>query len=136
MQRTWVAVGQEAADLENQLVHEWRVTRLSGLGIPRPMADAAADHVDWHQIARLVRRGCLPTLALRIVSLGPGQGTSLGPGQGVRRWPGPGSYARVGGVAWLAGSGAGSVPDRFWRLTRIMASAMMAASARMPAETR
>jgi hypothetical protein len=26
-----------------------------------------ADHIDWHQVARLVRRGCPPRLALRIV---------------------------------------------------------------------
>ena len=28
----------------------------------------AVDHLDWHQIARLVQRGCPPQLALRIVS--------------------------------------------------------------------
>jgi hypothetical protein len=66
MQRT-VVVGQEAVDLESQLVHEWRVTRLTGLGIPWPVAEADADRVDWHQIAGLVRRGCPPMLALRIV---------------------------------------------------------------------
>jgi DNA-binding NarL/FixJ family response regulator len=27
----------------------------------------AADHVDWHQVAKLVQRGCPPQLALRIV---------------------------------------------------------------------
>jgi hypothetical protein len=67
MQRTQAAVGREAIDLENQLVHDWRVTRLTSLGIPRPMAEVEADSVDWHQIARLVRRGCSPMLALRIV---------------------------------------------------------------------
>lgn len=59
--------GREAIDAEIQRVHEWRVTRLTGLGISRPMAEADADHVDWHQIARLVRHGCPPILALRIV---------------------------------------------------------------------
>jgi hypothetical protein len=67
MQPTRVVVGREAVDLENQLVHDWRVTRLTGLGIPRPMAEVNADNVDWHQIARLARRGCPPMLALRIV---------------------------------------------------------------------
>jgi len=67
MERTQVVVGQEAVDFENQLVHEWRVTRLTGLGIPWPMAEVDADNVDWHQIARLVRRSCPPMLALRIV---------------------------------------------------------------------
>jgi hypothetical protein len=28
---------------------------------------AAADHVNWHQVAKLVQRGCPPRLALRIV---------------------------------------------------------------------
>ena len=57
MQRTRVAVGQETIELENRLARDWRVTRRTGLRIPRPMAEAGADHVDWHQIARLVRRG-------------------------------------------------------------------------------
>lgn len=67
MARTPVIAGQEAIYRENQLVHEWRVTLLTGLGIPWPMAEAEADNVDWHQIAKLVRHGGLSTLALRIV---------------------------------------------------------------------
>ena len=62
-----MVVGREAIDLEDLIVHEWRVTRLTGLGIPWPIAEAEADKVDWHQIAGLVRRGCPPILALRIV---------------------------------------------------------------------
>jgi hypothetical protein len=31
------------------------------------VAEAVADRVDWHQIAALIRRGCPPRLALRIV---------------------------------------------------------------------
>jgi hypothetical protein len=57
MERTRVVLGQEAVDLETQLVH----------GIPWPIAEADADRVDWHQIDRLVGRGCPPALALRIV---------------------------------------------------------------------
>jgi len=57
----------EAIDHDDRRVREWRVARLSGLGIPWPLAQAAADHVDWHQVADLVRRGCPPRLALRIV---------------------------------------------------------------------
>ena len=56
----------EAID-DDLLVHEWRVTQLTGLGIPWSLAQAAADHVDWHQVAKLVRRGCPPRLALQIV---------------------------------------------------------------------
>jgi hypothetical protein len=43
------------------------MTQLKRLGIPRPLADAVADHVDWHEIAALVQRGCAPRLALQIV---------------------------------------------------------------------
>ena len=48
-------------------VHEWRVRQLSRLGIPWSLAQTVADHVDWHQVARLVQRGCPPRLALNIV---------------------------------------------------------------------
>jgi hypothetical protein len=57
----------EAIEGGDVLVHEWRVRQLARLGIPWSLAQAAADHVDWHQVARLVRRGCPPRLALRIV---------------------------------------------------------------------
>ena len=52
---------------EQSLVHEWRVAQLTRLGVPWPLAETVAAHVDWHQIAKLVRRGCPPRLALRIV---------------------------------------------------------------------
>jgi hypothetical protein len=48
-------------------VHEWRVAQLVSLGLPRSVAEAAADEVDWYQMAALVRRGCPPWLALRIL---------------------------------------------------------------------
>lgn len=54
-------------DCEQALVHAWRVAQLTRLGIPAPLAEAYADRLDWHQIARLVQRGCPPRLALRIV---------------------------------------------------------------------
>ena len=57
----------EAIDDDDRRVHDWRVTRLTRLGIPWSLAQAAAGHVDWHQVARLVRRGCPPRLALQIV---------------------------------------------------------------------
>ena len=57
----------EAIDHDDLLVHEWRVTQLTRLGIPWSLAQAVADHVDWHQVAKLVRRGCPPGLALQIV---------------------------------------------------------------------
>jgi hypothetical protein len=57
----------QAAGGEQLLVHNWRVTRLTRLGVPGPLAEACADRLDWHQVARLVQRGCPPQLALRIV---------------------------------------------------------------------
>ena len=56
----------EAAGDEELLAHNGRVARLAGLGIPGPLAEVDADHLDWHQVARLVQRGCPPRLALRI----------------------------------------------------------------------
>jgi hypothetical protein len=48
-------------------VHEWRAWQLTRLGIPPSLAQTIADHVDWHQVARLVQHGCPPRLALDIV---------------------------------------------------------------------
>jgi hypothetical protein len=52
---------------EDARVYEWRVEQLSGLGLTRIVASAVAPFVDWHELARLVERGCSPELALRIV---------------------------------------------------------------------
>jgi hypothetical protein len=57
----------EAVDRDDVLVREWRVGQLARLGIPWSLARAAAGHVDWHQVAELVRGGCPPRLALRIL---------------------------------------------------------------------
>ena len=59
--------GHRAVAHEDLLVHTWRVERLTQLCIPGPLAEIHADHLDWHQIARLVQHGCPPRLALRIV---------------------------------------------------------------------
>jgi hypothetical protein len=48
-------------------LHDWRAAQLIRLGFPRALAEAVADHVDWHEIAALVHRGCGPRLALNIV---------------------------------------------------------------------
>ena len=48
-------------------LHDWRAAQLARLGFPRLLAEAVADHVDWHEIAALVHRGCRPRLALNIV---------------------------------------------------------------------
>lgn len=59
--------GRKAIGRDELLVHDWRVAQLTRLGIPGPLAEAYADQLDWHQVARLVQRGCPPQLALRIV---------------------------------------------------------------------
>jgi hypothetical protein len=56
----------EAIDRDELLVRDWRVAQLKRLGIPGPLAEDAAGNVDWHEIARLVQRGCPPLLALSI----------------------------------------------------------------------
>lgn len=48
-------------------VYAWRVEQLSGLGFSHVIASAVASFIDWHEIARLVERGCSPELALEIV---------------------------------------------------------------------
>ena len=60
-------IRHEAIDHDDLVAHEWRVRQLTGLGIPWSLAQATAGHVDWHQVAKLVRRGCPPRLALQIV---------------------------------------------------------------------
>jgi hypothetical protein len=67
IKRTQVAADQIAIDRERHLLHKWRVAQLVCLGIAESVAEVNADHVDWHQIAQLVQRGCPPRLALRIV---------------------------------------------------------------------
>jgi hypothetical protein len=59
--------GHDAISRDNRLMHNWRVSQLTRLGLPGPLAEIYADRIDWHQIARLVQRGCPPRLALRIV---------------------------------------------------------------------
>ena len=68
MKPTLTVAGHEAIGRDELLVHDWRVQQLKRLGIPGHLAQrAAASHVDWHEIARLVQCGCPPLLALSIV---------------------------------------------------------------------
>lgn len=59
--------GHSAISRDNRLVHDWRVSRLTHLGVPWGLAEIYADRIDWHQVARLMERGCPLRLALRIV---------------------------------------------------------------------
>ena len=60
-------VDEEQPSATEVLVHEWRTEQLERLGIARTVAEAVAGFVDWHELARLVERGCSPALALEIV---------------------------------------------------------------------
>ena len=57
----------QPADDETLLVHNWRVARLTRLGVPQALAEVYADRLDWHQVADLVQRGCPVMLAVRII---------------------------------------------------------------------
>ena len=57
----------EDTDSETSVVHAWRVSRLTRLGLALPVAEAVADQVDWHDVARLVQRGCPASLAVAII---------------------------------------------------------------------
>jgi hypothetical protein len=59
--------GHDAISGDESSVHSWRVSQLERLGLSGPLAEIYADRIDWHQVARLVERGCPPWLALRIV---------------------------------------------------------------------
>lgn len=58
---------REAIDHDELIVRNWRVAPLRRLGIPGLLAEIYSGHVDWHQIAQLVQRGCSPRLALRTI---------------------------------------------------------------------
>ena len=47
-------------------VRDWQAEQLRRLGIPLVLAALFADTVDWHEVERLVARGCTPSLALEI----------------------------------------------------------------------
>jgi hypothetical protein len=57
----------EYIDAESCAVHAWRVRQLTRLGLAQPEAELVADKVDWHEVARLVQRGCPAALAVSIV---------------------------------------------------------------------
>jgi len=47
-------------------LYAWQVEQLARLGLSGVIATAFAGLVDWHDVARLVQRGCPPELALEI----------------------------------------------------------------------
>ena len=53
-------------ETEKDRIHAWRAEQLGKLGLSPVVAEAAADFVDWHDVAPLVDKGCPPALALEI----------------------------------------------------------------------
>jgi hypothetical protein len=64
---TVAARPQASVDRESCAVHAWRVNQLTRLGLSQAAAEAVADKVDWHEVARLVQRGCPAALAVSII---------------------------------------------------------------------
>jgi hypothetical protein len=62
---------EELIDIESETseearVNAWRIEQLANLGLSTLIASAVATFVDWHDVARLVEKGCPPDLALEI----------------------------------------------------------------------
>jgi hypothetical protein len=64
---TAVTAPHETIEQRAGAVHDWRVSQLTRLGLAWPVAEAVADRVDWHEVAKLVQRGCPAALAVTIV---------------------------------------------------------------------
>jgi len=58
-----IEIEKESEELQ---VYRWRIEQLEKLGVSSLIADAVANLVDWHEVARLVHEGCPPELALAI----------------------------------------------------------------------
>ena len=64
---TAVEAPHEDIDQEAGAVHAWRVSQLVRLGLAWDVAEAVADRVDWHDVAKLVQRGCPAALAVSVI---------------------------------------------------------------------
>jgi hypothetical protein len=64
---TAVTASHETIDQRAGAVHDWRVSQLARVGLAWPVAEAVADRVDWHDVAKLVQRGCPAGLAVAIL---------------------------------------------------------------------
>ena len=64
---TAAATPDELIDQKAGAVHDWRVRQLVRLGLAWPVAEAVAGTVDWHDVAKLVQRGCPAALAVTIL---------------------------------------------------------------------
>lgn len=65
--RTAAPLAPEESNEKDDAVHAWRVRQLTRLGLASVVAEAVADRVDWHEVARLVSCGCPAPLAVAII---------------------------------------------------------------------
>jgi hypothetical protein len=65
--RTASVTLQPDVNVQSDVVHAWRLSQLVRLGMAWSAAEAVADKVDWHEVAKLVRHGCPATLAVTII---------------------------------------------------------------------
>jgi hypothetical protein len=65
--RVTATAPQDNTDPESLAVHAWRVNQLTRLGLTQPAAEAVADKINWHEVARLVKHGCPAPLAVSII---------------------------------------------------------------------
>jgi hypothetical protein len=64
---TAAPLAREESKDKDDAVHAWRVRQLTRLGLASLVAEAVADRVDWHEVARLVSYGCPAALAVAII---------------------------------------------------------------------
>ena len=60
----------EAIDHDELPVRNWRVSQLKRCGIPGPLAEAYANHIDWHQATRAQEPAARHQPVLVILDLG------------------------------------------------------------------
>ena len=99
-------------------LHDWRAAQLARLGFPRPLAEAVADHVDWHEIT-LGAALLLPVVPAAVAGAGLAafSGGLLGlyartPGMRKEGTPFPTQQGiALAKDAWMLGIGLGLVID-------------------------
>jgi hypothetical protein len=60
-------IDQDVRREDEPIVLAWQAGQLRRLGLSWRLAYTFAPLVDWHEVAKLVERGCPPQLALEIV---------------------------------------------------------------------
>lgn len=62
-----MASQESSGEAERDQTRRWRTLRLMELGVPLEKAVALSEHVDYHELEKLLANGCPLKVALRIV---------------------------------------------------------------------